>query len=207
MYRFIFPCALGLVLSGCATSGMDKAECGTADWQAIGYEDGARGRSATAIGVHRKNCAGHGVTPSFAAYMAGHDQGIAQFCRPQNGYRLGMRGYRYRGVCPAPLEAVFLDAHADGYGLYQRRVTVNRLKKQISRKHKRSKKIERIMADKTAALVSSKTLPSRRLSIGVELKQLTEERVEIERSISQLEIDLEQARQDYQGYHESVARR
>jgi hypothetical protein len=186
---------------------MDQAECRTADWRAIGYEDGSQGRRATALGERRRNCAGHGVTPDFAAYMDGHGQGIAEFCRPQNGYRLGTSGYRYGGMCPAGLEDAFLAAHADGFGLYQRRATVKRLSKLIARKRNRSKTIEHLMARKTAALVSPATLPSQRFTIGIELKQLTEERVEIERLIGQLETDLAQARQDYRVYHESLAHR
>ena len=50
-------------------------------------------------------------------------------------------------------------------------------------------------------------MPSQMLTIGVEIKQLTEERFEIERSIEELEIDLEHARRDYKGYSESLARR
>ena len=207
MLRLITSCAFALVLSGCAGAGMDQAQCRTADWRAIGYEDGSQGRSGTALGKRRKNCAGHGVTPNFAAYMEGHGHGIAEFCRPQNGYRLGTRGYRYGGVCPAALEDTFLAAHADGLGLHQRRATVNRLRKRITRKHRRSKTIERLMAKKTTALVLSQTPPSKRLILGVELKQLTEERIEIEWSIGQLQIDLEQAQHDYRGYRESLARR
>jgi hypothetical protein len=207
MWRILTSGAFALILGGCASNGMDQAQCHTADWRAVGYEDGSKGLGGTAIGGHRKNCAAHGVTPNFASYMDGHGQGIAEFCRPQNGYRLGTRGYRYGGICPAKLEGVFLEAHADGLGLYQCRVTVSRLNRQITRKHRRSKKIERLMAQKTTALVSYKTPPSQRLHIGVELKQLTEERINIERSISDLHIDLERAQQDYDGYRDSLAQR
>ena len=205
MLRLVTSCAIIFVLGGCANKGMDLAQCRTADWRAIGYEDGNRGRNAAVFGAHRKNCAGHGVTPNFEAYMTGHSRGIAEFCRPRNAYRLGTSGYRYGGACPVGLEAAFLDAHADGYGLYQRRVSVNRLRKRISRKHRRSKSIEQLLAKNTAALVSSQTPPSRRLFIGVEIKHLTEERIDIERSISELEIELEQARSDYQSYSKSLA--
>jgi len=207
MPRFIALCALALALAGCAGRGMDQAQCRTADWRAIGYEDGNRGRSTAALGAHRKDCAGHGVTPDFEAYMDGHRRGIAEFCRPNNGYRLGTRGYRYTGVCPAGLEGPFLAAHADGFGLYQRRAAVDRLSRQIDRSRSRSNAVERLIAQKTAALVAPGTPPSLRLSLGVELKQLTEERIELERSISQLEIDLARARRDYQNYRESLAQR
>lgn len=207
MPRLITIFAFGLVLGGCAGSGMELAECRTADWRAIGYEDGSQGRKGSALGDRRKACADHGVTPNFEAYMDGHGRGIAEFCRPRNGYQLGTRGYRYRGVCPTNLESAFLTAHADGFGLYRRRAAVNRLSKQITRRHNRSQTIERLMATKTAALVSYQTSPAQRLTIGVQLKQITEERIEIERSISQLEIDLEQAQYEYRNYRESIAQR
>ena len=207
MVRLIATGALVLMLGGCAGSGMDLAQCRTADWRAIGYEDGSQGRSATALGKRRQDCAGHGVTPHFAIYMEGHAQGIAQFCRPQNGYRLGARGYRYGGVCPTTLEDSFLFAHAEGFGLYQRRTAVTRLSKKLRRKHKRSKKIERLMVQKTTALVVAKTPPSQRLTLGVEIKQLTEERIQIERTINHLEMDLEQAQYEYESYNASVAHR
>ena len=125
----------------------------------------------------------------------------------QEGYRLGAGGYRYGGVCPARLEPAFLAAHADGYGLYERRATIDRLRKRLRRKHERSDWLERTIAEKTASLVSPGTPPPRRLSLGVELKQHTEERIGIEREIGRLEHDLAVARQDYQDYRGSLARR
>lgn len=207
MFRSFALCALALALAGCAASGLSQAECRTADWRAIGYEDGSQGKSTAELGEHRQDCAEHGVTPNFEAYMDGHGSGVALFCRPQNGFELGARGHRYGGVCPAGLEQAFLSAHADGLGLHQRRRTVDQLDKQITRKHRRSQKTEKLMAEKTAALVSPQTPAPQRLTIGVELKQLTQERVELERSISQLEVDLDHAEQDYQDYRESLERR
>lgn len=207
MHRFIATCAVALALAGCASKGMDQAQCRTADWRAIGFEDGRQGRAASALGGRRRDCAEHGVTPDFAAYMAGHRSGIAQFCRPANGYRLGVSGYRYGGVCPARLEPAFLAAHADGYGLYQRGATVDRLKHRLERKRSRSDSLERSIADKTASLISPATPPARRLSLGVELKQLTAERIDTEHEIGRLEHDLARARRDYRNYRERLARR
>ena len=132
--RRILATALLLALGGCASASMDQAECQTADWRAVGYEDGTKGYSASAFGQHRRACAEHGITAGFDAYLAGHGEGLAIFCRPQNGYRLGAGGKRYSGVCPANLEGAFLDAHGVGYGLYERRAKLNRLSKSLSYK-------------------------------------------------------------------------
>lgn len=206
--RRILATALLLALPACASSsGMSEAECRTADWRAIGYEDGARGTSPETFGGRRKACAEHGVTAGFDAYMAGHAEGLARFCRPQNGYQLGTRGYRYDGICPAPLEGPFLAAHAEGYGLYERRSTLNRIGKQLSYNKQRASEIEYLVVEKTTRMLSP-TLPvSERTLIAVELKQLAEEKTEINRAIPRLEAEYAAAERDYQAYRDHVAGR
>ena len=196
--------AISLALAAC-TSGMDSAECVTADWQAIGYEDGAQGQGAGSFGARRKACAEHGVTPDFQAYMAGRDKGLTQFCRPQNGYQLGKKGYRYSGVCPVELEPEFQAAHTTGFGLYQRRVTVSRIGKRLRKNKRRADKIEIELVEKTAQLISTGIEITRRATIGVEIKQLAEEKVELKFKISELEREYDVAKQVYEEYRHLFA--
>lgn len=205
--RRVFATTLLLTLAGCAGSAMDEAECRTADWRAVGYEDGVQGLSTQAFGKRRKACAEHGVTAGFDAYLAGHGQGLAIFCRPQNGFRLGTGGYRYTGVCPTHLEAAFLDAHADGAGLYQRKSALNRIGKRLSSSKARAKEIEYLLVEKTALLIAP-TLPTpERAALAVELKQLTEEKIAVEQSIFRLEDDQAEAQRDYEDYRSQLANR
>lgn len=90
---------LSLLLSGCA--GLSQEECLTADWQIIGFEDGAAGRSASRIGDHRRACAKHGVSPDKTAYDTGYDEGIRQYCSLGRGSNAGAAGYSRLQVCPA----------------------------------------------------------------------------------------------------------
>ena len=70
-----------LVLSGCAS--MSAEECLTADWQAIGYEDGARGAPVSAVTPRRQACAKTaGVQVDMTAYMTGRDMGLVEFLPP-----------------------------------------------------------------------------------------------------------------------------
>src|SRR5262245_45861049 len=94
-----------LALSGCAS--MSKNECLTVDWRTVGFEDGAAGYPADRIGQHCKACAKHGVTPDLAAYQSGREQGLREYCRPQNGFRVGSRGSGYDGSCPADMDEAF----------------------------------------------------------------------------------------------------
>ena len=105
--------ALGVpVMTGCAT--MSKSECNTADWRTIGYEDGSAGYSAERMAQHRKACADHGVRLALDDYQDGRQQGLREYCQPQNAYRVGAYGGNYRGVCPADLEPAFMAAYESG---------------------------------------------------------------------------------------------
>ncbi len=89
---------LALVLTGCAT--MSKEECVNADWQIIGFEDGASGSPPNRIGVHRKACADYGVVPDKQAYDAGYAEGLLTYCVYDYGLAAGRDGRQANGVCP-----------------------------------------------------------------------------------------------------------
>ena len=101
-----------LMLGGCAT--MSEGECVTADWRAIGYEEGSAGRPATHLGTHRQACAEFGVTPNAEAWTAGREEGLPNYCLPSNGFRIGRAGQEYSGVCPGQLEDNFLYGFREG---------------------------------------------------------------------------------------------
>jgi hypothetical protein len=185
-------------LAGCA--GMDAEECASADWRAIGYEDGIQGQSAAAFGTHRKACAGHGVRADFDAYLAGRSEGVAQFCRPQNGYQLGLHGAPYGGICPLELEGRFLAAHADGYGLYERGAALDHIRKRIRYSRERARNIEHRMAEGAALLIAPDLLPTERATLVIELKQLTEEKIDLAREIDRLEQEHAAAELEYEAY-------
>ena len=196
---------VAVALAGCA--GMDADECRAADWRAIGYEDGIQGQSAAAFGARRKACAGHGITADFDGYLAGRGEGLAHYCRPQNGYNLGAQGHRYAGVCPAGQEEVFLEAYAEGYGLYERSAEVDRIGKSLRRHEKRLSEIDYLLAERTTLLIAPDLETGERAALVVELGQLTEERVELERAIDQLGQDYAAAELEYEAYRRSIAAR
>lgn len=203
--RRLFGIFIILAFSGC--SGMDAAECRTADWRAIGYEDGALGHTAAYFGERRRACADHGVAADFDAYLAGRAEGLTQFCRPANGYRLGVQGRAYAGVCPAGLEDAFVAAHADGYGLYTRHAALKTIERRLQHSRNRVQEIEHRLAENTARLVSSDTEGSERVAIALELKQLAEEKVKLAEEIDRLEHDRFRAEREYERYQDFIAAR
>lgn len=117
IHRKMAIVALVLLTGGCAS--MSEEECLVADWRALGYEDGAAGRTVAQLGERRQACAEYGVRPDTGAYRAGRSEGLRLYCTEQRGFRLGRSGRTYNGVCPAGLEAPFLHAYQAGRDIYR----------------------------------------------------------------------------------------
>ncbi len=115
-----------LALSACST--MNKSECVTANWKTIGYGDGTNGQPASRISQHRSACAEYGVAPDLAAYNAGRNQGLAQYCIPPKGYNHGLSGSSYNGVCRDHNEKAYLEAFNYGMAVHKEQVTLSKLK-------------------------------------------------------------------------------
>ena len=72
----------------------------SADWYAIGLEDGARGRAVERLGDHRRACAKHSVAPNTERYIAGRSEGLKSFCTYERGFSEGRAGHAYVAGCP-----------------------------------------------------------------------------------------------------------
>lgn len=110
-FAVLFALALA---SGCTT--MTPADCGSADWQDVGYEDGLKGMPDR-LDNRRQACARSGVEPETSAletYDRGWNEGLAGYCGPANGFIQGRRGKEYLGVCGKDVEPAFLEAYSDG---------------------------------------------------------------------------------------------
>ena len=174
-----------LLLAGCSAT-LDRDECVHAEWRMIGYEDGSSGKRADYIGRHREACAEHHVTPDMAAYMRGRNEGLAHYCRPQNGYRLGRTGVSYSGICPDSLESEFVSAYRYGKDIYKVEYQINRALKEEKSKSSRLKKINEQMKNKEMALVGDGISFEHRLQLLMEIKELSEERGSLESEINAL---------------------
>ena len=184
------------LLQGCAT--LDKDECLLADWRLIGYEDGVAGKTATAIGEYREDCAKHAVVPDLAAYRAGREQGLLEYCKADNGYRLGNAGRSLAAFCPTALEGDFREAWSTGRKLYLARSAVNKTHSRINDRKQTLSTLEDDKARKLSALVSDGLKADQRVMILYDINQLEKERHRVEDEIADLELDLEdqQARLD-----------
>jgi len=195
---------VSLSLWGCG--GMSASECELADWRAVGYEDGSRGRSTEAFGQHRRACAKHEVAADFDDYQAGRQAGLREYCKPERGYQEGARGARYQGVCPADLEPDFYDAFLEGQILFNLESAVARTSRQIESNKSRMNAIEKKLADNTSDAIRG--LSSDELAaLVVETKQLAEERMTLERENEQLEQRLAREQEELAAHRSQLVTR
>jgi hypothetical protein len=178
-----------VLLQGCAT--LDKDECVLADWRLIGYQDGVAGKSATVVGKYREDCAKHAVVPDLDAYRAGREEGLHQYCKADNGYRLGNAGRGLPAVCPMALEGGFRDAYNAGRKLYLARSAVNKTHSSINNRKQTLSNLEKSRAQKLAALIADGLKADQRVMILYDINELQQEMKSVEDEIVDLELDLE----------------
>ena len=95
-----FVLAVLVLLAGCES--MSKQECQVADWQRVGFKDGASGESERRLAAYTEDCGEAGVKPDAQAYRRGWDSGIQRFCTAANGWREGVQGHSGKNaVCQA----------------------------------------------------------------------------------------------------------
>ena len=187
LFTLIMPTVL-LLLHGCAT--LNKDECRLADWRLIGYQDGVVGKSAAAVGEYREDCAKHAVVPDLDAYRAGREEGLQQYCKADNGYRLGNAGRGFTAVCPAAQEGDFRDAYNAGRKLYLARSTVNKTHSLINSRKQALSDLEDNRTQKLAALIGDDLKADQRVMLLYELNELQQEMDAVEIEIADLEHDL-----------------
>jgi hypothetical protein len=191
-----------LALSGCAS--MNETECRVADWRTIGYEDGAQGYSGNRIGQYRKDCGKHGVTPNLDEYTAGRDQGLREFCKPANGFRVGARGNDYAGQCPADMDNDFVSAYQTGRQLYTLRARVDDTGSTLSSLRYELDGMDSRIAKIAARIIDPVTTTEDRAQLVLDTKRLAERKGEIKAQIPQLESDLAHYQRELEDYRATL---
>jgi len=190
--RWLLIMLLGFLASGCASMGED--ECLVADWRAVGYEDGASGKAASHIGQRREACAEYGVTPNFAAYQQGRDEGLRDYCTPASGYRVGRNGRSPAAVCPSELRGDFRDAYKSGREIYHAASVVRATESKLRRKKRELDQVRSSLTSKASKLIAPSTATERRIELLVETRELNSRQIAIELEISKLSVDLKRRR-------------
>ena len=185
-----------LVLSGCAAKpSVSEYQCMAGDWQSIGYRDGSQGLARSQVLKHAEACGEYGVVPDRPSYVAGWQEGIAEFCTPQNGFDLGERG---RGLNRQCKDSAFSNAYYEGRELYQARREVQQLASSLNAAEHRLETIDTDIVEATAAQLLPDLTAQERLALAADLKALVEERARLRDEVPALAYDLSasQARLD-----------
>ena len=193
--RLFVAMLLSLLVSGCAA--MSKKECLNAQWQSVGYEDGANGYEASRIGEYRKSCADYNVSPNVDAYMQGRLQGLAQWCTPSNGYYQGTRGAVYNGVCPEALESDFEFAMSEGRAVYDYLQKIHDYEMLIDRLHREYGAIGKQISYMESELVSDQVQPRRRRDLLDDIRAAERDRESLRYEISEAEFSLSEMQRNF----------
>lgn len=113
--KWALPLMLLALSAGCAT--LNEKECRTVDWRELGRADGANGYESTRLGDHGEACSRYGIPPDTEAYRAGREEGLRQYCTPENALQQGMKGAPYRQVCAGEAGQKFAVIYARGKAL------------------------------------------------------------------------------------------
>lgn len=132
---FCFLLACVAWINGCATGsrGMSAADCSSADWQALGLEDGREGAHSGITQQRFTQCESAAITPDRVAYQAGYDLGIKEFCLPRGGFLHGVKGREYAFNCPRETEPDFIRAYQIGYEEYELKQVVRDADRKVNR--------------------------------------------------------------------------
>lgn len=190
------------LLAGC--SSMSANQCMATDWRTVGYEDGVVGYSGDRVGQYRKACTKHGVTPDLNAYQSGRDQGLRDFCKPLNGFRTGARGRGYNGVCPADLDADFLEAYESGRQLHNLRSRVGSAAGEIESMRAESAQIDANLVSVGAQILDKATTGEQRAQLLLDSKHMAERKGEIRARLPQLESDLQVYQRELDDYRATL---
>ncbi len=160
---------LPALLAGCAV--VSEEECQAGLWYERGVQDGARGRDQSLVYEIAQKCQEYGVRVDSEAWLRGHEEGVEQFCTPENGYYQGRRGNSYEGVCTGPTADLFM-------GQYQRGLADYQVEMEYRRLAQRHSYLERELVAVSAALASAddedniRALQFRRNALSRELSLL-----------------------------------
>jgi hypothetical protein len=161
-----------LALAGCET--MSAEQCAVADWRALGYQDGNR-NGASRFSDRAESCAERGISADAGQYQDGFSQGLREFCRPERGFSLALRGGSFGGGCPADLRNDFASAYADGRRAWAIQSDINAARNTVMQAENRRREIDSDLNDRERRLREATTDEERR-SLRAEIDRLRESR-------------------------------
>jgi hypothetical protein len=187
-----------LALGGCETGPiMSPAECAGANWEAVGYADGAEGRSRSTFGDRLQVCANAGYSAQESAYQIGYSDGVRVFCQPSRGFRLGDDGGALQVACPPDLAPAFEIAYRDGRDLYRARSAYESAESTFRALLSERDDVQRKLVANEIGLDAS-TTDADIARHRAEVQRLSHELIRIDRRLREADYEARILRDDYQ---------
>lgn len=105
-----------LSLSACATVSEETCEAG--NWEAVGFKDGANGKSADRLADIAKACTKHGASVDNQSYLEGYEKGLPKYCTYERGFERGESGSKFNAVCSGDLAEEYGPGYEEGRQQY-----------------------------------------------------------------------------------------
>jgi hypothetical protein len=172
--RILMTAALATGLAACAT--MEPEQCAVADWRALGLQDGEAGRSLEYFEARTRDCAKAGFASDFTTYKTGREIGLTRYCTPPRGFREGLSGATYKGVCPSDLAGEFQVAFNEGARAHQAIDAVRTAEGDISTAKTRIDDVERKLRMNEDGLRQPNVPEAERRRLEGEVNRLRDER-------------------------------
>lgn len=117
MKTFIAATAVALSLAACQTISEDSCRAG--DWESIGYDAGARGKSRGYLGDISEGCSAYSIRPDRTLFLRGYDAGLRTYCTPDRGRNRGLSGRAPHDVCTSDTFPAYASAFDAGVAQYR----------------------------------------------------------------------------------------
>lgn len=173
-----------VALQGCAARAPDS--CRVNDWYATGYQDGLTGRAEAAPGGLQA-CPRGPDGSGLADYRKGREAGLARYCEPHNGFRLGSQGESYQSVCGDQARE-FLQAYQQGRQMHEVETQIGRLDAILRVNEAERQSLAQRLRQKRLALVRA----SNDALVQAELAELEETLAVVDAEIEALTAALEE---------------
>ncbi len=177
-----------LLTSSCAT--LSESQCMAGDWETVGYRDGLAGKPNAELLDHQNACVRHGVIPDRTQYLAGWENGVRQFCQPNNGFAVGEAGRSFVSVCPEPMQDAFYEAYQEGRQLHLAKAEIDSLNRQIAQKQHRLEQLDDELSSTEAALIAEDTSTFDRVHLLDRTRELASRQGVLEAEIQALKVEV-----------------
>ena len=122
----------GAILAGCAT--MSPEECLQANWEEVGYNDGAAGYPVSRSAEHREACAETGVQVDFELYRHGYSLGLPYYCTRETGFETADHGGEYAAQCDSDGFPEYASGYSEGLDVFALKNERSELERRIDDK-------------------------------------------------------------------------